>query len=468
MATAGPEENTQPLAPVSPPGGPRHILSGGLRRRLSLFWLLALAAIGLGSVYAKHVSPMYDYMGFHYVGLSPARGLALGFWLAVPVLFLMPWRISHPSHLGLWVLFLGAYFPGCLIPAINFDAGSRTPTYTAVVLATGLLAMAITLRVKLPSIGIPRLRLGRWEFTLFALIVGLLPALFMLKAAGPLELDLAGHYDRRMAARETTKIWPMLAYASEWMGSFFIPLLSGLAVRQRSLQLAAAAVFGVIVLFAFDGTKSSVFLLVAAAAVAWAVQHPAWLQPRRLLQLFLVLLAVALIEPVLFDTIYLIDYVVRRMAITPGLVAGYYVDFFSWNPPLLMSDVSGFRLLVANPYGMPPSFLIGGQYLGDPEINANAGLWPSAFAELRLFGVVLFSALAGLGLRFFDQLWIQHRDAMLFVAGAISSLIWVEIPLPSSLTSAGVAFWFVLPLIVLKRARSVDPKNIVLVSGRCP
>ena len=468
MSIAGPEENTEPLAPVSPAGARRRILSNALARRLSLLGLLALAAFGLGAVYAKHVSPMYDYMGFHYVGLSPARGLALVFWLAVPVLFLMPWRISRPSHLGLWVLFLGAYFPGCLIPAINFEAGSGTPTYTALVLATGLLTMAFALRVKLPSIGIARLRLGRWEFTILALIVGLAPALLLLKATGSVELDFAGHYDRRMAARETAKVWPMLAYASEWLGSFLIPLLAGLAVRQRSLQLAAASFFGVIVLFAFDGTKSSVFLLVAAAAVAWAVQHPAWLQPRRLLQLFLVLLAAALIEPVLFDTIYLIDYVVRRMAISPGLLAGYYVDFFSANPPLLMSDVSGFRLLINNPYGMSPSFLIGEQYLGNPETNANCGLWPSAFAELRLPGVVLFSVLAGLGLRFFDQLWAQRRDAMMFVAAAIATLIWVEIPLPSSLTSAGVAFWFVLPLIVLKRAGPADPKNIVLVPGRCP
>ncbi|MBI2515864.1 MAG: hypothetical protein HYV95_03005 [Opitutae bacterium] len=461
MAFAGPKENTPYLATVvAGVDIHRHqVLLGGLRRRLVLLCLLAMAAVGVQLVYALHVSPRYDYMGFHYYGLGLVRGLAVVFWLAVPVLFLMPGGISRPSHLGLWVLFLGAYFPGCLIPALSWKAGSGVPTATAMVLAVGLLSLVLTLRMKLPPLQIPQFRLPRWKFTAIALIVGLLPAMLLFKATGSFELDFGGHYDRRMAAREITRMWPQLAYASEWLGSFFVPFLAGLAVRQRSVSLAAAAGFGVVVLFAFDGTKSSVFLLVAAAAVAWSVHHPSWLQPQRLMQMFLAFVAVALIEPLWFDKIYLIDYVLRRIVIIPGLVAGFYVDFFSQNPLLFMSDVSGFQFLAAHPYGIHHSFLIGERYLGDPELNANCGLWPTAYAELHLPGVILFSVVAGLGLRFFDQLWLRRGDTMQFVAAAVTALIWVEIPLHSSLTSAGVAFWFVLPMIVLKRTCSPGPEH---------
>ena len=429
------------------------IFRGAAAERSRLLARLLLMLLGVSLLYARKVSPIYDYIGYHYFPWTFIRVIFVGLAASTPLLFL-PTLVRLPSELALWILYLAAYVPGCLMPAIAFPPESNTFSQTVVMFAVGLGTLALTLKIKIPKIRVPRLLLSRTAFMALFLILAIFPLIYVLRSAQSLELDFLSHYNRRLATRELGTSIFMLGYLTEWLGSFIIPLLAGLAVHYRSLHMAGVAVVAVVALFAFDGTKSSLVLLVASAAVAWAAERPNRFQPRQLLTWLLILLLAAGLEGLVLRSNYLTDYVVRRAMVVPGFMAGCYMEFFSNNPLMLLTDVSGFRLLVPSPYdGTAASYIIGERMLGIEGLNANAGLWPNAYAELHLAGVVAFSFLAGLCLRFLDHVWIQRQDVMSFVGAAIAALIWVEIPLPASLSSAGVVFWFLLPLIGLKTNR---------------
>lgn len=445
MAADDPEE------PARPAGEIRHRRVKRLPRVLGFLVGVGIVALLIATIYVFQIHPLYDYMGYNYHGLQWVRLLPVAGFLAYPLL-LLPGRVTRPSHLALWILYLGAYVPGCIVPALAYPPHANVAWQTPAIQAGGFTIMAAIMRMKLPRFRVPRILLPRWLFATLVATMAALPLLMLLHSLGfQMNLDLATHYDRRFTAREITTLAPILGYASEWLGYFFVPLLAGLAVHQRSLLLGFVAASAVPVLFAFDGTKGSLIMFIAGAAIAWGARHPRWLQPSRMIAGLALLLTAALAEEWLHHTVYLMDYFVRRVAVVPGLLSSAYIDFFSQHPPLLLSDVSGFRLFLHNPYGSSAAMVIGEQYFATPGANANAGIWPSAFAELRLFGVLAFSTLGALGLFFFDQLWRSRRDLTAFLGAAITALVWIEIPLHSSLISAGVIFWFILPMLGLRR-----------------
>src|SRR5207302_10056432 len=70
--------------------------------------------------------------------------------------------------------------------------------------------------------------------------------------------------------------------------------------------------------------------------------------------------------------------VLQRLLATPGLLTGYYMQFFSGNPKMLLSH-SVLKSLVENPYGsQSPPFIIGSAYFHNASNSANANIWADA------------------------------------------------------------------------------------------
>ena len=116
--------------------------------------------------------------------------------------------------------------------------------------------------------------------------------------------------------------------------------------------------------------------------------------------------------------------VVRRGIATPGLMTGYYVDFFSNNPhPMLGQHLLG--SFVEYPYGVPISQLVGLGYCREPGASANANFLASGFAEWGYPGMTLAAFLLGWFFYAFDAATarIDRSVAMAFLGPGIVSLL---------------------------------------------
>jgi hypothetical protein len=109
------------------------------------------------------------------------------------------------------------------------------------------------------------------------------------------------------------------------------------------------------------------------------------------------------------DSPFLVSVIARRMFMVPGLLTGYYIEFFSTNPLTMMGDSSFLEPFFGYPYSLPVSRVIGNAYFGmAPDVAANANLWAYGFASFGYVGVVLFTVVLGIVLWLFDSVAAQR------------------------------------------------------------
>ena len=107
----------------------------------------------------------------------------------------------------------------------------------------------------------------------------------------------------------------------------------------------------------------------------------------------------------LLHTVSVSSIFVRRMILGPGLITGWYFEFFTANPKVLFTNSPFMKPFVRSFYVLQPSNEIAAAYMGRPETSANGNLFADGYAQLGYAGVILF----GLGLALF--FWIYDSVA---------------------------------------------------------
>jgi len=98
-----------------------------------------------------------------------------------------------------------------------------------------------------------------------------------------------------------------------------------------------------------------------------------------------------------------------RMTALPGLLTGYYYEFFSTHPQAHLGH-SIFKSFVAYPYAAEPPYLIGALYFHSASNDANANLWADAYANFGYTGILSFTLLLAILLWLYDSLAASPRD----------------------------------------------------------
>lgn len=418
-----------------------------IRRRLHLASAVLLYLACLGLAYVFIIAPVYGYTGMVAHSAAWWRLFIVTGFALFPLTFL-PARWRSPLDASPWVFYLIAYIPACLVPVFAFTTETGLWWRTPIGMLSGLASLCLFLRLRLPF-SVNNLSMSRRGTVQICLVLaaGLL-ALMLFAAAGfTVNLDFSSHYDRRFAAREVTQIAPWLGYGSSWLTFFFIPVLAALAVTRREAWLGALSfIFGLVV-FSFDGTKNWILLAFISAGATWLFCKPRPQSPIPVILGLAIMAILSLLEPLILSSIPYTDLLTRRILAVPGFLAGCYFDFFGQSPHLLYSDVTLINKLTANPYGTSAGFIIGETHLGTPGMNANAGIWPNGFAQAGTTGIIVYSLLAAIVLRFFHHQWARYHNPLVPSAIIISSFIWVESSIPTSLSTAGIGFWLLIFII---------------------
>ncbi|MEW6668910.1 MAG: hypothetical protein AB1512_27185 [Thermodesulfobacteriota bacterium] len=388
------------------------------------------------SCYYYVISPTYDYYGMTLTSL-PGWCWAASLVLALLPVTWMPVRLKRPSDFASWFLYLclisPSIFVSLMVSSRPLDERLILPAWLT---ASFLLFEAVRQRGRFV---VPRIKGPAMMFSiLLPLAMVGLSILILSYADYRFDLSLSDSYERRMEARDILQGRILLGYLLALLQSVFIPTAMIYGVHRRRWSFVALAFLSAAAIFSLEGSKAPILLPVALGAVVILARKEGirvgyWL-PIALTMLVLFALA----EAALLETNYVAALVVRRLMAMPGLLTTYYWEYFSQNPYYMMSDsIVGGLLPFETLYKYPRSRLIGDLYFGDSEVNANANIWASGFADFGYLGMAFVSISAALFLKVIDSLCFRDKVVAASACAAAVSLVWVNSALHTSLLTGG-------------------------------
>lgn len=398
-------------------------------RPLAIFGAL-VNAVAIGWTYADIVAPLYGYEG---LVVRPASLVAIGAiaLVAVAPALWLPLRLTRPSEVVLWFLYLFGYTPATLIPVflLPADQGPLVPFELLILLgflATGAMQHLLPRHWK----GLPGL--SQRSFDGVALALGLAAIAYLVVFFGlPTQIpDFVSAYTVRADFGSAQADVPASGYVVTWAGNVIFPLLIAIGLARRRPLWLALGVLGGFLLYTQGGAKAVLFNLLLTPALFVAISR--WRDRFGLLLLsgsVVVLLGASFVTAVSGSLWPIALYTVRLIAL-PGLLTADYVDFFTSHQTYELSQ-SILRAIVPTPYTLDPPSLIGLVYF-HTTVNANANLWADAVANFGLAGLVPFSIVLGLILWILD-LATAGRD--LRIVGAPLGLAGLSLANGAVLTS---------------------------------
>lgn len=412
--------------------------------RVTLVGLSLAYSTALLWAYTSVISPAYAYEG--YLNRKPSVAVvAFALLLAALPCLWLPKELCRLSAAAVWVLYLIAYVPGEVIPMFSYgNASVLIPWGISLAGAFGLMSWI----VHLPHMNTFE---PNSSFALFWTVVGsLLAVSYALALGAGLSLgvpNLADTYIYRAAfVRDVASQGLALGYVVPWAGNVLNPLLISWGIVGRKPILLVAGVLGEVALFFVNGSKAFLALPVLVVILHVASRNGGRRFGRSLLITW-VLVVVASQGLVLAAGNDFVSYtVVRRVLVTPGVLAGRYVEFFSANEKTLFSD-SALLGVVTPRYSVATPQLIGGIYFG-PGTGANASVFADGFAGLGLIGVLVLGLFTGMVLRILDSAALGRRwTVMLGVAGALGFAL-SQSALSTTVLTHGLVLAIVLALLL--------------------
>ncbi len=152
--------------------------------------------------------------------------------------------------------------------------------------------------------------------------------------------------------------------------------------RKRNI---IALLLGIVQLLAFsvDGTKSTLFTLVIVVACYFLVKR---VTISVIVRAVTLIVLTALIEYIVFNSDYILNYGIRRLFYVPASLNVDYYQFFSSNDLDYYRQSIFSKLGFESPYAQSIGKTIGLYCLGSPVMNANNGLFADAYANLGVVG----------------------------------------------------------------------------------
>jgi hypothetical protein len=353
--------------------------------------------------YTFHIAPTFSYLGYHYLVASQNwHFVAIG--LAVLPAVSIPIYLRRPSILLCWTIYLVVYVPSVIVPILALpDKFSYLPYCIAIAVCQLFLNLTTRLRPW-------RVSTRSMTSSAYYLIIWSVIALAYWIVFGALgfprwqDVSLLDVYETRAAYVQTIAASGsrMAAYAIGLLGNAVNPVLIAIGAYRKKPLILLVGVVGQVALFSVTGYKSIIFSILLPIVVLLFSRS----QKRAIGPAFLAGAVMMLSLPILFDLatdgVVFSSITVRRLLHTPGLLSGYYHEFFSNEGHLVLSN-SILRALTDYPYSEPHPAIIASRYLGGSSGSANANFWADGFAQFGYLGVFAATIIVAAIFRMLDS-----------------------------------------------------------------
>jgi hypothetical protein len=397
-------------------------------------------------MYEYYLYPTWDYFGFHY-DPPPWPYLVLAWMLSVTPSLWMPIKLTRPSQLAYWVLYITVFIPSMFVPLY---AGLDTSAEISPLMVTLYMGFAIMGACYLvPLAQMARARVSPRKFwTGFGTLAGALAIWMIVVFRGHMQfLSFNNIYDLRDIQNDVSE-GTLVNYAFMLLTGAFNPFLMGCGLIYRRRWLFLAGVLGQLLVYSVGGTKGSILSI--AFIFGFYVLFRVGRHPFALKLVFGTLGLVGGLcasyalsgydpEPLKLHWVALFVVLMRTFS-SNGLMTTWYYNFFQSNPHTFYSHVRGVNWFVHFPYERTAALEIGSVYMGGNDADPTAHFWAiDGIGALGLPGVLLISVFCALVFWALDSAAQRHDPRLAALVTCYAAYNIANISIFTSLYSGGLA-----------------------------
>jgi len=235
---------------------------------------------------------------------------------------------------------------------------------------------------------------------------------------------------------------PLTGYAINWQAWVINPFMIALGLRSRRVSWVLAGAAGQFAIYSITAFRSMFFSAAFLLYLLWLTRSNQAFGARlggTWTAIFagtgaLQFLGYGLIPESLVGV---------RMTALPGLLTGYYYEFFSSHPHVHLGH-SIFKSFVTYPYALEPPYLIGYTYFHNVTEDANANLWADAYANFGYTGIVCFTILFAIVLWLYDSVAVGRDMRLAALVIGLPAFALANCGLLTSLLTNGTGFAMLL------------------------
>jgi len=433
-----------------------------LRSRIGMVLTCMLYVVTFGVVYERVIVPVWGYEGFHSRATLTREAIA-GVLAWLPGLW-MPIKLERPSQILYWVLYLLVLVPTCLVAIRALEDQSSGPILLAACL---VMVFALTgLVYHLPLLPLPQVHLENYEFGVILILLSTTFYAFLVSTFGFKFhfVSLQDIYSVRAQYENTLNRAPTLvAYAISWQAWVINPFVIAMGLRWRRLSWILIGVSAQFTIYSITGFRSMFFSAGLLLYLLWTMRFGTTFGTR-LVSTWTAIFAGAGALQFFGYALTPAALVNMRMTALPGLLTGYYYDFFSSHPHAQLGH-SIFKSLVDYPYAVQPPYLIAFTYFHDAAMESNANLWADAYANFGYVGIIIFSLLLAVVLWLYDSMALGRDKRLAGLAIGLPAFALANGGLLTSLLTNGIALAMLLTYLMPPASDDHARHSSVLVAA---
>jgi hypothetical protein len=398
---------------------------------------LLIFRILIDYIYLNIIYPNYNYIGFLNNSTTQSTIISYSLFLFFVPLFLRVTKDNKISAQITSLLFLISFVPMSSVirfMPIGFWFLILYSIYWFLLLIFYIVVPDINLSTSLTKRSLTLIRV--------CLILMIASVLFISGKyfSFRVNLDLLNVWELRKQERALDM--PIILRYFETIAGNVLPFFLVYFLYVKKNLVALLIGFILLLDFSIAGAKTVFFNLIISFIGYWLLKS-------RQVPMFTwglnILSALAIVETKVLHSFWLVAIIIRRVLFVPSVLNYYYYDYFSKNEPdfLRQGILRWFGL--SSPYETHIPRLIGSQYYGNIETNANNGLFSDAFMNFNFLGVFIFPLILIIIFKLYDSTSEGLNPRLLFLPVVVCTISFISSSFSTALLTQGVF----LQLIIL-------------------
>jgi len=401
-------------------------------------------------MYKDYLYPTWAYYGFDYNPPSMKYQLLAWTLAAMPALW-MPLKLTRPSQLAYWVLYITVIIPSMFVPMFAGMNSSSEVALLSLSLFAGFAILGCGYYLPLAKVRSAKIPRQLFWFA-FASTAICLTVWLITVFRGHMQLVSFGDvYDLRDAANDVSD-GSLVNYAFMLLTGAINPFLMGCGLYFKRRWLFVAGAIGQVLIYSILGTKGSLLSILFVPSI-----HLLLKIKKVSFGLVLGLASLAILAGATFSGRFIgsgdasffsgvIQFVIlMRTLSTNGLLTAQYYDFFQRNPVTHFSHIHIVSWFVPYPYHNTLGQEIGLAYAGTTDLNATANFWATdGIASVGLGGILFISFFCALVFWVLDSASQRHPVHLTALLTAYAAYNIANISIFTSLFSGGLALLILL------------------------